>query len=308
MNIYTSIEELVGNTPLLSLDRLGKKFECQARILAKIESFNPASSAKDRIARQMIIDAEEQGRLTPGATIIEPTSGNTGIGLAAIGAAKGYRVIIVMPDTMSIERQLLMKAYGAEVVLTPGKDGMKGAIVKAEELATQTPNSYIPSQFTNPSNPKAHYLSTAPEIWDATEGKLDYFVAGIGTGGTVSGCARFFKEKDPMIKIVGVEPSDSPLLTEGKAGPHAIQGIGANFIPDTLDASLLDAVLTVSKDDAFSCARAMAAQEGILVGISSGAVLSAAILLSKKEENKGKTIVVLLPDTGEHYLSSHLFD
>ncbi len=308
MKIYTSIEELVGGTPLLSLDRLGKAYGTHARILAKLESFNPASSAKDRIARQMIIDAEKQGRLTPGATIIEPTSGNTGIGLAAIGTARGYRVIIVMPDTMSIERQLLMKAYGAEVILTPGKDGMKGALTKAETLAATLPHSFIPSQFTNPSNPQAHYLTTAPEIWEATEGKLDIFVAGIGTGGTVSGCAKFFKEKNESIRILGVEPADSPLLTQGKAGPHAIQGIGANFVPETLDTTLLDEIVTVTKDEAFSMARAIASKEGILVGISSGAALHAAVTFAQKEENATKTVVVLLADTGEHYLSSHLFD
>ena len=308
MNIYTSVEELVGNTPLLALNRLGKEYGCHARILAKLESFNPASSAKDRVARQMIADAEAEGRLTSGATIIEPTSGNTGIGLAAIGAAKGYRVVIVMPDTMSIERQLLMKAYGAEVILTPGAEGMKGAIAKAEALAAEMPNSFIPDQFTNPSNPKAHYLTTAPEIWEATGGKLDYFVAGIGTGGTISGCARYFKEKTPHIRIIGVEPSDSPLLTQGKAGSHAIQGIGANFIPATLDRSLLDEILPVEKERAFAMAKAIAAMEGILAGISAGAALSAAVSLAKQKESKGKTIVVLLPDTGEHYLSSHLFD
>lgn len=308
MKIYTSIEELVGNTPLLALDRLGREYNCHARILAKLESFNPASSAKDRIARQMIADAEAEGKLSPGATIIEPTSGNTGIGLAAIGSAKGYRVIIVMPDTMSVERRLLMKAYGAEVVLTPGKEGMKGAIEKAEALAALTPNSFIPSQFDNPSNPKAHYMTTAPEIWEATDGRLDAFVAGIGTGGSVSGCARYFKEKNPCIRVIGVEPSDSPLLSQGKAGPHAIQGIGANFVPKTLDTALLDEVQTVTKEDAYEMAREMACTEGILVGISSGAALSAAIGLAKKEEYKGKTVVVLLPDTGEHYLSAHLFD
>lgn len=308
MKICTSVEELVGNTPLLSLDRLGEKFGCHARILAKLESFNPASSAKDRVARQMIADAEADGVLTPGDTIIEPTSGNTGIGLAAIGAAKGYRVIIVMPDTMSIERQLLMKAYGAEVVLTPGKEGMTGAIAKAEALAETIPHSFIPSQFTNPSNPKAHYLTTAPEIWEATEGQFDFFVAGIGTGGTISGCARYFKEKNPAIHAVGVEPSDSPLLTQGHAGPHAIQGIGANFVPATLERALLDSLCAVKKEDAFSFAKAIASTEGILVGISAGAALSAAVSIARRAENKGKTVVVLLPDTGEHYLSAHLFD
>ncbi len=308
MKIYASVEELVGNTPLLALDRLGKEYGCHARILAKLESFNPASSAKDRIARQMIADAEADGRLTPGATIIEPTSGNTGIGLAAIGSARGYRVIIVMPDTMSIERQLLMKAYGAEVILTPGAEGMKGAIAKATALAETIPDSFIPDQFSNPSNPKAHYLTTAPEIWNATDGNLDCFVAGIGTGGTISGCARYFKEKASHIRIVGVEPSASPLLTQGIAGPHAIQGIGANFVPETLDRSLLDEILPIEKEDAFAMAKAIAAKEGILAGISSGAALSAAVSLAKQENNKGKTIVVLLPDTGEHYLSAHLYD
>ncbi|MBO7170447.1 MAG: cysteine synthase family protein, partial [Clostridia bacterium] len=252
MKVYSKVEELVGHTPVLSFTRIKEKFGIRANLLAKLESFNPASSAKDRIALKMILDAEETGALRKGSVIIEPTSGNTGIGLAAIGCARGYRVIIVMPDSMSVERRLLMTAYGAEVVLTPGAEGMKGAIAKAEELSKTMQNSFIPSQFENPSNPMAHYITTAPEIWEATEGKVDAFVAGIGTGGTISGCARFFKEKNPSVHVVGVEPKDSPLLTEGKAGPHALQGIGANFIPDTLDPTVLNEILSVSREEAFA--------------------------------------------------------
>lgn len=307
MKIYSAIEELVGNTPLLALNRIKEKLGLNANLLAKLELFNPASSAKDRIALRMILDAEASGTLSKGSVIIEPTSGNTGIGLAAIGRARGYRVIIVMPDSMSVERQLLMKAYGAEVVLTPGAEGMKGAIAKAEELAAKTAGSFIPSQFENPSNPQAHYLTTGPEIWEATDGNMDAFVAGIGTGGTISGSARFFKEKDASVYVVGVEPKDSPLLTEGRSGPHALQGIGANFIPETLDPTVLDEIVTASREEAFAAAREMACTEGILIGISSGAALAAAIELAMRDAFAGKNIVVLLPDTGEHYLSSALF-
>ena len=307
MNIYSAVEELVGATPLLSLNRIKEKFGLGAHLLAKLESFNPASSAKDRIALRMILDAEACGALSKGAVIIEPTSGNTGIGLAAIGCARGYRVVIVMPDSMSVERQLLTKAYGADVVLTPGAEGMKGAIAKAKELAASTERSFIPSQFENPSNPKAHYLTTAPEIWEATEGKVDAFVAGIGTGGTISGCARFFKEQDASVYVLGVEPKDSPLLSEGRSGPHALQGIGANFIPETLDPTVLNEILAIDSKEAFSAARELARTEGILVGISSGAALAAAIQLAKRDAFRNKNIVVLLPDTGERYLSSALF-
>ena len=305
---YESVTELVGNTPLLALNRIGDALGLKAKIYAKLESFNPASSAKDRIALAMIEDAEARGLLTEGATIIEPTSGNTGIGLAAIGCARGYRVIIVMPDTMSIERQKLMRAYGAEVVLTPGKEGMKGAIARAEALKAETPASFIPNQFENPANPHAHYRTTGEELLRDTEGKIDLLVAGIGTGGTISGCAACIKEKKPSFRAIGVEPERSPLLTKGEAGPHGIQGIGANFVPETLNRTVIDEILTVSDEDAFDAARLMARKEGVLVGISSGAALSAAIQVAKKEENEGKTIVVILPDTGEHYLSTTLFD
>ncbi len=304
---YESVEELVGNTPLLALHRIERSFGSLASLLAKLESFNPASSAKDRIALAMIRAAEESGALSRGGTIIEPTSGNTGIGLAAIGCSHGYRVMIVMPDTMSVERIKLIRAYGAEVILTPGALGMKGAIAKAEELKASIPGSFIPNQFANAANPKAHYQTTGREIWQDTDGKVDVLVAGIGTGGTVSGCAAYLKEKNPNLLVVGVEPAKSPLLTKGVAGAHGLQGIGANFIPDTLDRSLLDVIVTVEEENAFAAARAMAREEGILVGISSGAALSAAIELSKKEEFTGKNIVVVLPDTGEHYLSTSLF-
>ncbi len=307
MKIYKKIDELVGNTPLFALDNIKRELELSANLYAKLESFNPASSAKDRVALSMIEDAEKNGTLKAGYTIIEPTSGNTGIGLAAIGAARGYRVVIVMPDSMSIERQRLMRAYGAEVVLTPGALGMKGAIEKAEELASASPTAIIAGQFDNPANPKAHYETTGPEIFRDTEGRVDIFVAGIGTGGTVSGTGRYLKEQKPSVTVVGVEPSDSPLLTKGKAGIHKIQGIGANFVPKNLDESVLDEILTTNSEDAMSCARLVAQKEGLLVGISSGAALSAAIILAKRPENKEKNIVVLFPDTGEHYLSTELF-
>lgn len=308
MALFNSIEEMVGNTPLLSLGRIQKKYNSFASLFAKIEAYNPASSAKDRIALAMIEDAEKRGLLRPGATIIEPTSGNTGIGLAAIGSARGYRVIIVMPDTMSIERKKLISAYGAEVVLTAGALGMKGAIEKADALAKEIQGSFIPNQFENSANPDAHYRTTAAEIWRDLDGKVDILVAGIGTGGTISGCAKYLKEKNSSLLVVGVEPQSSPLLSLGKAGSHGIQGIGANFIPQTLSLDVVDEIITVTEEDAFDTARCLAQTEGILAGISSGASLSAAIYLSKKEEFAGKNIVVVLPDTGEHYLSTTLFD
>lgn len=304
---YESIEALVGNTPLLALHRIKKNHELKASLFAKLESFNPASSAKDRIALAMITDAEEKGLLLPGGTIIEPTSGNTGIGLAAIGCAKGYRVLIVMPDTMSIERRLLISAYGAEIVLTPGALGMKGAIEKAEELKASIPNSFIPNQFENPANPKMHAETTAKEILRDLDGDVDVLVAGIGTGGTISGCAATLKTENPRLTVVGVEPAASPLLTKGVAGAHGLQGIGANFVPKTLSRDLLDLVATVTEEEAYAAARCIAREEGILVGISSGAALSAAISLAKNEEYRDKRIVVILPDTGEHYLSTSLF-
>ena len=307
MAYYESVAELVGNTPLLALHRIEKEFSLKASLFAKLESFNPASSAKDRIALAMILTAEKNGILSEGGTIIEPTSGNTGIGLAALGCSRGYRVIIVMPDTMSIERRLLISAYGAEVVLTDGKLGMQGAIAKANELKAEIPGSFIPNQFENPANPEAHFNTTGEEIWEDTDGNVDILVAGIGTGGTISGCASFLKKKKKRIIAIGVEPSASPLLTQGHAGPHGLQGIGANFIPKTLDRSLLDTVTTVSETDAYEAARLMARKEGILVGISSGAALSAAIQIAKNEKFAHKNIVVILPDTGEHYLSTQLF-
>lgn len=308
MALFYSIEEMVGNTPLLSIGRIQKKYNAVASLFAKIEAYNPASSAKDRIALAMIEDAEKRGLLYPGATIIEPTSGNTGIGLAAIGASRGYRVIIVMPDTMSIERQKLMRAYGAEVVLTAGALGMKGAIEKADALAKEIRGSFIPNQFENPSNPDAHYRTTAQEIWRDLDGKVDILVAGIGTGGTISGCGKYLKEKNSSLLVYGVEPKSSPLLSEGKPGSHGLQGIGANFVPQTLSLDVIDKIITVTEEDAFNAARQLAQTEGVLAGISSGAALSAAIYLSKKEEFAGKNIVVVLPDTGEHYLSTTLFD
>ena len=308
MALYHSLTDLIGNTPLLALHRIAESCSLSAKLFAKLESFNPASSAKDRIALSMIEEAEKAGLLRKDSTIIEPTSGNTGIGLAAIGASRGYRVIIVLPDTMSIERQKLIRAYGAELVLTPGALGMKGAIEKAETLAREIPHSFIPDQFNNPANPLAHYKTTAREIWNDLEGKVDVLVAGIGTGGTISGCAKLLKEKNPSLFVVGVEPTASPLLTKGVAGPHGLQGIGANFIPETLTKELLDEVLTVSEEEAFASARLMAKSEGLLVGISSGAALSAAICLAKKEDFRDKNIVVILPDTGERYLSTALFE
>lgn len=306
-NIYSSVEALIGNTPLLELSRIQAEFGLKARILAKLECFNPAGSAKDRIASIMIADAEEKGLLKPGSVIIEPTSGNTGIGLAAVAAAKGYQVIIVMPDTMSMERRLLMKAYGAQLVLTDGTLGMIGSIQKAEELAKELPNSFIAGQFVNPANPAAHRMSTGPEIWRDTDGNVDIFVAGVGTGGTLSGTGQYLKQQNPSLKVVAVEPASSPLLSGGTSGPHGLQGIGANFIPDTLDTSVYDEVLPVSDQDAYTAGRLIARKEGILVGISSGAALWAAIQVAQRPENKGKTIVTLLPDTGERYLSSAMF-
>ena len=302
--IYKSIDELIGNTPLLELTNTEKSRGLKARILAKLEYFNPAGSAKDRIAKAMIDSALESGKYGDKPVIIEPTSGNTGIGLACVAAARGLRAIIVMPDTMSIERRLLMKAYGAEVVLTPGSEGMSGALRKAEELKNEIPGSIIAGQFSNPVNPQAHFETTGPEIYADTESRADYFVAGIGTGGTITGAGRFLKSKIPGIKIIGVEPASSPLITGGKAGAHKIQGIGANFIPEVFDRSVCDGIFTVTDEDAYECAREIGRNEGILVGISSGAALSAAFKLAEKEENAGKTIVVLLPDTGERYLST----
>lgn len=305
--IYKSMTELIGGTPLLELGNYSKKKGLGARLLAKLEYLNPAGSVKDRVALAMIEDAEKSGRLRDGSVIIEPTSGNTGIGLAAVAAARGYRVIIVMPDTMSIERRKLMKAYGAELVLTDGKKGMKGAIEYAEKLAEETEGSFIAGQFVNPANPACHKAATGPEIWDDTEGRLDIFVAGVGTGGTVSGVGAYLKEKNGGIKIVAVEPADSPVLSQGKAGAHKLQGIGAGFVPETLDTDIYDEIMTVTTDEAYAAARELAAYEGVLVGISSGAALAAASKLAALEENRGKTITVLLPDTGDRYLSTELF-
>ncbi|MBQ9148054.1 MAG: cysteine synthase A [Oscillospiraceae bacterium] len=305
--IYTSAEQLIGGTPLLELVNLEKKLGLSARILAKLEYFNPAGSVKDRVALSMINDAEEKGILKPGATIIEPTSGNTGIGLALVAAARGYRAIIVMPDSMSMERRLLMSAYGAELVLTPGAAGMSGAIAKAEELAASIPGSFIPDQFNNPANAKAHYLTTGPEIWADTDGDVDIFVAGVGTGGTITGTGRYLKERKPGIKVIAVEPADSPLLSGGKAGPHGLQGIGANFIPGVLDTGIYDEITPVTTDEAYAAARLLGKTEGVLVGISAGAALHAAIQAAKLPANEGKTIVVLLPDTGDRYLSTPMF-
>ena len=305
--IYTSVDQLIGRTPLMELCNLEKEYDLKARVLAKLEYFNPAGSAKDRVALSMINDAEERGLLMPGSTIIEPTSGNTGIGLAAVSAARGYHCIIVMPDSMSRERQILMGAYGAQLVLTPGKDGMTGAIAKAEELAGEIPGSFIPDQFANPANSKAHYLTTGPEIWEDTAGNVDIFVAGVGTGGTITGTGEFLKEKNPKIQVVAVEPADSPLLSGGKAGPHGLQGIGANFIPKVLNTEIYDAVIPVTTAQAYETGRQLGKSEGVLVGISSGAALYGAVELAKKPENTGKTIVVLLPDTGDRYLSTPMF-
>ena len=307
MNIYTSVYDLVGNTPLVMLDRYVDAKHLPAAIWGKLEYFNPAGSAKDRVALQMILDAEERGLLTPGATIIEPTSGNTGIGLAAMGIARGYQVVLTMPDSMSAERRALLAAYGAKLVLTPGAQGMTGAIAKAEELAASTPGSWIAGQFDNPSNPKAHYLTTGPEIWTDTDGHVDIFVAGAGTGGTISGTGRYLKEQNPNVKIVAVEPTSSPLLTEGHAGPHGLQGIGANFVPKNLDLGVVDEVLPVTEEDAYAAGRLLARTEGLLCGITAGAALHAATVLAKRPENAGKVIVALLPDTGDRYLSTPLF-
>ena len=305
--IYTSAEQLIGRTPLLEVANIEKSENLPAKVLAKLEYFNPAGSAKDRVARAMIEDAEARGILKAGSTIIEPTSGNTGIGLACVAAARGYRTIIVMPDSMSAERQLLMAAYGAQLVLTPGSLGMSGAIAKAEELAKEIPGSFIPDQFGNPANAKAHYDTTGPEIWADTDGNVDIFVAGVGTGGTITGVGRYLKEKNPAVQIVAVEPADSPLLSGGKAGPHGLQGIGANFVPAVLDTSVYDRIIPVTTEEAYAAARLMGKREGILVGISSGAALHAALKLAKEPENAGKTIAVLLPDTGDRYLSTDLF-
>ena len=306
-NIYTSADQLIGRTPLLELTRIEKETGAKARILAKLEYFNPAGSVKDRIAKAMIDEAEASGKLKPGSTIIEPTSGNTGIGLASVAAARGYRIIITMPETMSVERRQLMKAYGAELVLTEGAKGMKGAIAKAEELTKEIPDSFIPGQFVNPANPAAHRSATGPEIWVDTDGAVDVFVAGVGTGGTITGVGQYLKEQNPAVKVVAVEPKDSPVLSEGRAGSHKIQGIGAGFVPEVLDTAVYDEVIPVSNDDAFAAGQLMGRKEGVLVGISSGAALHAAIQLATRPENAGKTIVVLFPDTGDRYLSTPLF-
>ena len=306
-NIYTSADQLIGKTPLLELVHIEKEEKLEAKVLAKLEYFNPAGSVKDRIAKAMIDDAEAKGLLKPGSVIIEPTSGNTGIGLASVAAARGYRIIIVMPETMSVERRQLMKAYGAELVLTEGAKGMKGAIAKADELAKEIPNSFIPGQFVNPANPAAHKATTGPEIWEDTDGKVDIFVAGVGTGGTITGVGKFLKEKNPAVKVVAVEPKTSAVLSTGIAGSHKIQGIGAGFVPDVLDTKIYDEIIPVDNDDAFAVGKEMGHREGVLVGISSGAAVWAAIQLAKRPENKGKTIVVLLPDTGDRYLSTPLF-
>ena len=305
--IYTSADQLIGKTPLLELTNIEKKEGLKARILAKLEYFNPAGSVKDRIAKAMIDDAEAKGLLKPGSVIIEPTSGNTGIGLASVAAARGYRIIIVMPETMSVERRQLMKAYGAELVLTEGAKGMKGAIAKADELAKEIPNSFVPGQFVNPANPAAHKATTGPEIWADTDGKVDFFVAGVGTGGTITGTGSYLKEQDPNVKVVAVEPASSPVLSKGTAGAHKIQGIGAGFVPDVLDTKVYDEIIAVENEDAFAAGKLVGQSEGVLVGISSGAAVWAAIELAKRPENEGKTIVVLLPDTGDRYLSTPLF-
>lgn len=308
MKIYERITDLIGGTPLLKLNTYIDDEAPEATVLGKLEYFNPAGSVKDRIAKRMIDDAEAAGVLKPGAVIIEPTSGNTGIGLASVAASRGYRVILTMPETMSVERRNLLKAYGAELVLTDGTQGMKGAIAKAEELAAQTPGSFIPSQFTNPSNPKAHIATTGPEIWSDTDGKVDFFVAGVGTGGTLSGVGEYLKSKNPKVKVVAVEPAGSPVLSKGTAGPHKIQGIGAGFVPETLNTEIYDEIIPVENDDAFAMGKRLARKAGVLVGISSGAAVYAARELAKRPENKGKVIVALLPDTGERYLSTPMFE
>ena len=305
--IYTSADQLIGKTPLLELTHIEQAEKLEARVLAKLEYFNPAGSVKDRIAKAMIDEAEAKGQLKPGSVIIEPTSGNTGIGLASVAAARGYRIIIVMPETMSVERRQLMKAYGAELVLTEGAKGMKGAIAKADELSKEIPNSFVPGQFVNPANPAAHKATTGPEIWEDTDGKVDIFVAGVGTGGTITGTGAYLKEQNPAVRVVAVEPKDSPVLSEGHAGSHKIQGIGAGFVPDVLDTKIYDEIIPVTNDDAFAAGKLVGHSEGVLVGISSGAAVWAAIELAKRPENKGKTIVALLPDTGDRYLSTPLF-
>ncbi|AGX41870.1 cysteine synthase A [Clostridium saccharobutylicum] len=306
--VYKNLTDLIGKTPLLEVAKYSEKNGLKATVLAKLEYFNPAGSVKDRIAKAMIEDAENKGLLKPGATIIEPTSGNTGIGIASVGSAKGYKVIIVMPETMSVERRSLIKAYGAEIVLTEGSKGMKGAIAKADELVAETPNSFIPGQFKNPANPEIHKKTTGPEIWEDTDGKVDIFVAGIGTGGTITGVGEYLKSKNPNVKVVAVEPAGSPVLSQGKSGAHKIQGIGAGFVPDTLNTKIYDEIIAVENEDAFSASREVSKAEGLLVGISSGAALFAAAQLAKRPENAGKTIVALLPDTGERYLSTALFE
>lgn len=305
--IFTSVDQLVGHTPLLELSNIEKEFNLESKLYAKLEYFNPAGSVKDRVAKKMLDDAEAGGKLKKGSVIIEPTSGNTGIGLASVATARGYRIIIVMPETMSIERRQILKAYGAELVLTEGAKGMKGAIAKAEELAKEIPDSFVPGQFVNPSNPQAHFETTGPEIWEDTDGKVDWFVAGVGTGGTVTGTGKFLKSKNAAVKVAAIEPASSPVLSEGNAGPHKIQGIGAGFIPDVLDTKIYDEIIKVEDADAFATGKLMGRKEGVLVGISSGAALWAAIEIAKRPENKGKNIVVLLPDTGDRYLSTALF-
>lgn len=306
--IYTSADQLIGRTPLLELTNIEKEYDLQARVIAKVEYVNPAGSVKDRVAKAMIDDAEKNGKLKPGSVIIEPTSGNTGIGLASVAAARGYRIIIVMPETMSVERRQIMKAYGAELVLTEGAKGMKGAIAKAEELAAEIPNSFLPGQFVNPANVYAHKATTGPEIYEDTEGEVDIFVAGVGTGGTITGVGEYLKEKNPAIKVVAVEPASSPVLSKGEAGAHKIQGIGAGFIPEILNKEIYDEIITVTNEDAFATGKLIGRKEGVLVGISSGAATRAAIELAKRPENVGKTIVVLLPDTGDRYLSTPMFE
>lgn len=306
-NIHTSADQLIGKTPLLELTHIEKQFGLKAKLVAKLEYFNPAGSVKDRIAKAMIDDAEASGKLRPGAVIIEPTSGNTGIGLASVAAARGYRIILTMPETMSVERRQLIKAYGAEIVLTEGAKGMKGAIAKAEELAAEIPNSFIPGQFVNPANPKAHRETTGPEIWADTDGEVDFFVAGVGTGGTVTGVGEYLKSKNPGVKVVAVEPATSAVLSTGVAGPHKIQGIGAGFVPDVLNTKIYDEIIPVQNEDAFATGKLIGQKEGVLVGISSGAAAYAAIEIAKRPENAGKTVVVLLPDTGDRYLSTPLF-